>query len=430
MKTIIQMLLLFTFFSQICFAQWVQTNGPYGAISSSMFINSIAVKNSMLFANVLKQEMSMAPLPGQIQISTDNGMTWNYADSGLTDPYVNDFTYSGTEIFIGNVNNHPNTPGGVFISTNNGLSWDTRGLQGQHVSSLLFVNDSCLLACPSFNGIYRSSDKGLSWTKTLQCRVGNKNLIMANNGVETKIFAGTSQGIFLSTDQGESWTLVNNGLPPLNISNLAVCGKTVFAFCHDGSASGYLCRSTNYGSNWEVVTGMSNMSSLIAIGTNLIAKGYFSDGYPTVLLSTNSGEDWTDIGAGLPEFCWGPIAANDSYLFTGTYENGIWRRPLSEIITFVTEDKNHLPDEYHLSQNFPNPFNPSTRIKYSVPSSSKVVIKVFDILGNEIETLVNGEKPAGTYELIWNAAEVSSGVYFYRIAAEKYTAAKKMLLIK
>jgi hypothetical protein len=89
-----------------------------------------------------------------------------------------------------------------------------------------------------------------------------------------------------------------------------------------------------------------------------------------------------------------------------------------------------VPTEFLLSQNYPNPFNPSTTIKYSVPKASQVVIKVFDILGNEIETLINEEKPAGTYEVSWYAANLPSGVYFYRLQAGSFVETKKMLLLK
>ncbi len=85
---------------------------------------------------------------------------------------------------------------------------------------------------------------------------------------------------------------------------------------------------------------------------------------------------------------------------------------------------------YSLDQNYPNPFNPSTSISYSIPENSTVVIKVFDILGNEIETVVNEEKPAGNYELTWNAAGLPSGVYFYQLRAGSYSAVKKMILLR
>jgi len=101
----------------------------------------------------------------------------------------------------------------------------------------------------------------------------------------------------------------------------------------------------------------------------------------------------------------------------------------SIVITDV-EDEKQLPDEFNLSQNFPNPFNPSTKINYSVPQSSQVVIKVFDVLGNEIESLVSEEKSAGTYEITWFVKSLPSGIYFYRLQAGDFVQTKKMLLMK
>lgn len=91
---------------------------------------------------------------------------------------------------------------------------------------------------------------------------------------------------------------------------------------------------------------------------------------------------------------------------------------------------NNIVTSYNVSQNFPNPFNPSTKIRYSVQQSSEVTIQVFDILGNKIERLVNEEKPEGTYDITWNAANPSSGVYFYQMKAGDYVNTKKMLLVK
>jgi hypothetical protein len=94
------------------------------------------------------------------------------------------------------------------------------------------------------------------------------------------------------------------------------------------------------------------------------------------------------------------------------------------------EDYINLPTLANLYQNYPNPFNPSTKINYSVPQTSNVVIKVFDILGNEIETLVNEEKAIGTYEINWYAENLPSGIYFYRLQAGSFIETKKMILMK
>ena len=86
--------------------------------------------------------------------------------------------------------------------------------------------------------------------------------------------------------------------------------------------------------------------------------------------------------------------------------------------------------DYLLSQNWPNPFNSSCAIKYSIPKSSQVSLKIFNTLGEEIATLVNEEKSAGTYELTWNAANIPSGVYFYRLQAGDFVQTRKMILLK
>jgi len=89
-----------------------------------------------------------------------------------------------------------------------------------------------------------------------------------------------------------------------------------------------------------------------------------------------------------------------------------------------------LPRDFTLEQNYPNPFNPSTTVRYSIPTKSKVVIKVYDILGNEITTLLNEEKSVGNYELTWNAANLPSGVYFYQLMAGSFVDTKKMIFMK
>jgi hypothetical protein len=106
------------------------------------------------------------------------------------------------------------------------------------------------------------------------------------------------------------------------------------------------------------------------------------------------------------------------YILTGDSPTEIDNDPISEI------------NDFSLSQNYPNPFNPNTKVKYSVPNQSKVIIKIYDVLGNEILTLVNEEKVAGNYEIEFNAASLSSGVYFYKMQADNFINTKKMILMK
>ena len=96
----------------------------------------------------------------------------------------------------------------------------------------------------------------------------------------------------------------------------------------------------------------------------------------------------------------------------------------------IVENKNEHPKDFSLLQNYPNPFNPSTTIKYSIPQTSQVQIKIYDVLGNEIATLVSEEIPAGIYEITWSAESLPSGIYFYKLQAENFVETKKMVLMK
>lgn len=98
----------------------------------------------------------------------------------------------------------------------------------------------------------------------------------------------------------------------------------------------------------------------------------------------------------------------------------------------VNEDEGSLniPLEYKLEQNFPNPFNPSTQIHFSLPSAEFVTLKVFDVLGNEVATLMNEEKPTGSYEVEFNASKLSSGIYLYKLSTGTFVQTRKMILVK
>ena len=139
-----------------------------------------------------------------------------------------------------------------------------------------------------------------------------------------------------------------------------------------------------------------------SISTNLESHGVPIEGFDVDYDGDVRDSNTTDIGA--DEFNGTPLV--------GVYD---------ELI---------LPLRFALEQNYPNPFNPTTIIKYSVPKQSYVSLKVYDILGREVATLVNEEKPAGTYEVSWEAKNLASGVYFYKISAGDYTAVKKMILLR
>lgn len=99
-------------------------------------------------------------------------------------------------------------------------------------------------------------------------------------------------------------------------------------------------------------------------------------------------------------------------------------------ITSVSEEKYFLPSRITLSQNYPNPFNPATKIRYSIPQHSFVTMKVYDILGSEVATLINEHKKPGEYNVMFDSKNLSSGIYFYQLSVGKFIETKKMLLLR
>lgn len=124
--------------------------------------------------------------------------------------------------------------------------------------------------------------------------------------------------------------------------------------------------------------------------------------------------------------------------FEGTYNYRCYSHGISHsmlgsfdaILTGVDDKQTSMPEHYQLHQNFPNPFNPTTTIHFSVPATQIVTLKVFDLLGNEIATLVNEKKSPGNYAAEFDGKSLASGIYLYRLEAKDFSGTKKLLLLK
>jgi len=129
------------------------------------------------------------------------------------------------------------------------------------------------------------------------------------------------------------------------------------------------------------------------------------------------------------------LSDNDgaSIAWAGTFngeEDVYFGRIIHTPVSVDDDNETIMVKSFRLDQNFPNPFNPSTRIKYAIGSRQFVTLKVYDVLGNEVATLVNEEKPAGTFEVEFNAEDLTSGIYFYTLTAGSFTETKKMILLR
>lgn len=120
-------------------------------------------------------------------------------------------------------------------------------------------------------------------------------------------------------------------------------------------------------------------------------------------------------------------------LLSATVENvfgTMGTHKLINVVTDVEKLNTEIPVDYILEQNYPNPFNPSTSIRFSIPEAGFVSLKVFNLLGEEVASLLNEEKLAGNYEVSFKVSDLSSGIYFYSISSNNFTQTKKMIILK
>ncbi|HLT23747.1 MAG TPA: arylsulfotransferase family protein, partial [Ignavibacteria bacterium] len=131
-------------------------------------------------------------------------------------------------------------------------------------------------------------------------------------------------------------------------------------------------------------------------------------------------------GTGYPSIT--EVDPNGNIVFEMAQEDSSWT--YRALRYDFRQPDNEIPEEFNLSQNYPNPFNPATNISFDIPSASNVVLEIYDILGRKVDELVNTNLTAGDYNILWNAENLSSGVYFYTLRTENFRETKKMVLLR
>lgn len=401
-------------------SQWIKINAPTNGICDAFTENG-----TYLFAGFNNYPAGI----GGVYISTNEGLDW--IQTSFSNKSINTLTVSNSIIFAG-FDNYPSTSGGLTFSENNGQTWNSTLFNNYNVRSLV-SNSPFIFAggedYPSGNGgVYRSTNNGLTWA---QISLNNQTVLsLAING--TTIYAGCDSnsfigngGVYVSTNNGQNWIYTSTFYN--DVKSLLVIGSNVYAGTNSAYPNG-LFKSTNNGQNWTQTTlNNKNILCLANYGTTIFA-GCWNNG---VYYSTNEGQNWTSINQGFgTNFTIRALLIKNNYIFAGTYQNGIYRRPLSEIITKINNISSEITAKYSLMQNKPNPFNPLTKIQFDVAKINDVLISVFDISGKELEVIVNERMQPGTYEIEWNGEKYASGIYFYTLYTNEYKETKRMILLK
>ncbi|MBL8016257.1 MAG: T9SS type A sorting domain-containing protein [Ignavibacteria bacterium] len=199
------------------------------------------------------------------------------------------------------------------------------------------------------------------------------------------------------------------------------------------SINGTIFKSTNAGANWSLLNDTTGLSGVDVIDIEVIDTGRgFAVGEQGKLFKQFSQNQWVverslTTAFGSEENLWGIDFVSTSSGFMCGYYGTVYKIDAA-VITAVPNTG--LPLVYSLGQNYPNPFNPATVIKFSVPEASQVTMKVYDVLGKELFVLVNSKMQSGSYEVSFNASQLPSGVYFYKMEAGSFSETRKMMLIK
>ncbi len=304
----------------------------------------------------------------------------------------------------------------------------------------------------SYNNIYyvgseeglHKSTNGIHWEEVESFK--NKNCFSMDFFDEfcTVSVSADTSGIYYSKDGGNSWLLSTNMYQCLY--DLTFCNRDLlYGIFPDESWSSGLWKSKDYGANWNAEFYSTNISSI-----GITAEKLFVAWYNDSIMNQTGVAIWDTLSH---EF----ISLNDGLANTNIrniVENQFFDCPNITVCTdsgayCLTEfpvgikDENNIPRKFELAQNYPNPFNPETVIRYTLPSSVKgetanVKLIVFDVLGREVATLVNKEQSAGSYEVQFDASNLTSGIYFYKLHASDpasstghgFVKTMKMVLIK
>jgi choice-of-anchor A domain-containing protein/uncharacterized repeat protein (TIGR01451 family) len=345
---------------------------------------------------------------GKIYKSTDGGLNWTRINSNMNVGWIWSLVFHNNILFAA-------TEAGVYKF--NGSTWSLTSLKDIDVRTI--VSDGTLLVAGTWgSGVYSSSDNGTTWNQM--------NEDLTNTAIQAlafdksgNLFAGTAGSGLFKIFSGESkwyhYDLGNNVIWALGSSN-----GTLFASTYGGG----LYVSNDEGSNWsKSALGQNYIYSFASDNNNNVYASSWTSG---VFSTSDQGSSWNSIGMG--GFGVSSIISSPSEkeLYAGTREGKIYK--ISFDVTGAEEET--IPTEFKLEQNYPNPFNPSTTIEFALPKSGRYSLKIYNILGQEVATLLNREVSAGTHKVNFNAARFASGVYIYRLTGADVNLVKKMMFIK
>jgi len=391
---------------------WITANQQIRSVFSGFIWNGAAKDTNIIFACGSNKT---------IVGSVDGGTTWNNYFESSDHVYLNAITFNDEDIWV--VGNN----GVVLHSTDYGNSWDEELINASGLRDVDFVTDSIGYIVGTIWGlacIFVTQDGGQSWhlQETFPEYSSIDGIEFSRENLGWMI--AHRDGLLKSTDLGKTWNVVLNSVSWFE--DIAVCGDTAWF-----SYSNKVLRTTDAGISWETITVFGYQGlTFWGFGIDFVSSviGYAGTYDSRIFKTTDGGLIWSeeDIPTAMPIQAIDFVDPQRGWAFgdAGT----ILKRDPNYV--FVHNEKPHLPIEMSLSQNYPNPFNPTTTIRFTISDVRFTTLKIYDVLGREVATLVNEEKPTGNYEVEFNGTGLPSGIYFYNLKAGDYMETRKMVLLR
>ena len=321
---------------------------------------------------------------------------------------------------------------GIIIRTvNGGNNWVTVNSEPTlQLWGLCFVNSLTGFTSGSTGRIMKTTNAGVNWvnvTSPTQTSLNSIYFINENTG-----FISGYAIALKTTDQGASWANMNapfiSGFE--NFREIYFFNENLGLYVSD---AGRIVKTTNSGATWNVMNS-GTTQSLFGVKFIDAQTGYACGNAGAIVRTTDGGENWFGQTSPLNEILTDVWFTNANTGYISSWSGKILKTTNGGI-TFIEPVSSETPEKFLLEQNYPNPFNPETKIRFQVPASAEttrwvILLRIYDVSGKEISTLVNEELKPGTYEINWNARNMPSGVYFYQLNTGGFTQTKSMILIK
>ncbi len=397
---------IFILFPIYIYSQWIPVGlgTPLGGD-----IEDLKVYNSNMYAG------------GTVTLfrSTDGGDNWTGCLQGSF-LYAWNLTKNNYAIYCG-LWSSPT----MYYSTDDGVTWLQVTNFPSFAGAIMDIeSDNNFIYAQTTLYFLKSSNNGQSWIT--ENNPGGFNLFYSNG----RLYA-TGSALKVSTNSGTNWQVIFNN----PVTSVFAEDSIVFA----GSQDYGLYRSGNYGQNFiNVIPGNIRVNTIYKYSDYVFVQ---ADTYnlpyyiqTNFYVSTDRGFSFIKRNQGLDSVSIASMIYYNNYIYIavanyGTTNVSIYKRPLQDIIG-IKKEQGIVPESFSLQQNYPNPFNSTTNIKFQIPKSGKVKLKIFDLTGKEIKLLINENLSSGVYEISYDAGELPSGIYFYKLECDDFTQTKKMIVVK